>query len=92
MVEEEGADLATRLVLRVHPSVGPLDEAAVRAALLAWLEAGGGTDPYMAGLWRAMNTIVVRREPPVMTGAWKALPFHLARSTTAPQPSPGTPE
>jgi hypothetical protein len=46
----------------------------------------------MAGLWRAMNTIVVRREPPVMTGAWKALPFHLARSTTAPQPSPGTPE
>src|SRR4029434_1027989 len=34
LVEVEGADSATRLVLRVHPSIGPLVEGEVRDALL----------------------------------------------------------
>ncbi len=86
LVEEEATDLATRLVLRIHPGVGPVDESAVRAAVLDWLAAGGGTDRYMAGLWRALDTIIVRREPPAATGAWKVLPFHLARTSMRSRP------
>ena len=76
--EEAAADGMTRLVLRVSPRVGNVDEAALRAALLAELGREGPRAEYQAAIWRAAGTVEVRREAPLATRAGKVLPFHLA--------------
>jgi len=81
VVEEEGPDGSTLLVLRVHPRVGEADEEALRAALLRELGRGGLVDEYQVELLRRSSSIVVRRLPPLTTRAGKVLPFHLARTT-----------
>jgi len=80
LVEEEDAEGASRLILRVHPNVGPIDEAAMRAALLEALGRGGPVDAYQAGLLSRAGSIVVRRLPPLATRAGKVLPFQLLRT------------
>ncbi|HZO27783.1 MAG TPA: hypothetical protein VFH48_17530 [Chloroflexota bacterium] len=64
LVEQEGPDGATRLVLRVHPAVGPLDESVVRAALLDGIKGEGLLDSFMSEMWRRAGTVTVSREPP----------------------------
>lgn len=79
LVEEEIDDGATRLVLRIDPAVGPLDEEAARATLLGELRRG---DPYSAfhvGLIERADAIVVQRRVPLATAAGKVLPFQLQR-------------
>jgi hypothetical protein len=80
LVEEEAPSGAMLLILRVHPRVGPLDEAAVRAVLLQELGRGGMVDRYQASLVKRARSIVVRRLAPLSTRAGKVLPFHLARA------------
>ena len=80
LVEEEGGDAATLLVLRVHPSVGPLDEGALRTTLLAELGQDSAMDAYQAELIRRAESVVIRRLPPLATRAGKVLPFQLARA------------
>ena len=77
--EEEAENGATRLVLRVSPSVGELDPSLLRSVLLAELGRGGSGSRYHAGIWRSARTIEVRREQPLVTPAGKVLPFHLLR-------------
>ena len=79
LAEEEAVDGATRLVLRVDPTVGEVDEAALRAGLLDLLGGGNSVDRYQAELLRSAGSIEVRREPPLVTRAGKVLPFHLLR-------------
>jgi hypothetical protein len=79
IAEEEGPDSATRLVLRVSPSAGEMDEAVLSAALLEELGKGGLLEQYQAGAWRTAGTIEIRREPPLATQAGKVLPLHLLR-------------
>ena len=79
VAEEEAANGATRLILRVDPSVGPADPDAIRNALLDALSQASAVGKYHAGLWRSAQTIEVRREPPLATRAGKVLPFHLLR-------------
>ncbi len=90
VVEEEAPDGSSLLVLRVHPSVGAIDEAAVRSALLIELGRGGPVEEYHARLIRRAESIIVQRLPPLATSAGKVLPFHLqrvsARTTSAPTP------
>jgi hypothetical protein len=78
LAEEVGPDGLTRLVLRVAPRLGVVDDGALRAALLAGLDRGGVVDRHMAALWRQAGTVVIRREEPVATAAGKVLPFHRA--------------
>jgi hypothetical protein len=82
LAEEEAPSGATRVVLRVSPSVGELDEAALRAALLTELGRGGLSEQYHVGLWRGVGTVEIRREPPLATRAGKVLPFQLLQRTT----------
>jgi hypothetical protein len=79
LAEEAGPDGLVRLVLRVSPRIGGVDEASMRAALLAGLDQGGLVDRHMADLWRQAGTVIVRREEPVATAAGKVLPFYRDR-------------
>jgi hypothetical protein len=75
IVEEEADDGLARLILRVAPSVGVVDEAALRTTLLRELGRGGMIQQYMAALWQRAETITISREPPETTRAGKVLPF-----------------
>ena len=86
VAEEEAENGATRLVLRISPSVGVLDSEAVRATLLDELGRDGASSRYHAGIWRSARTIEVRREPPLATRAGKVLPFQLLRRTEGAPP------
>ena len=78
LAEEESSDSATRLVLRISPSVGPLDDAAVRATLWDELGREGVVERHNAEVWRQVGTVQISREPPLATKAGKILPFHIA--------------
>jgi phenylacetate-coenzyme A ligase PaaK-like adenylate-forming protein len=86
LVEDEAPDSLVRLTLRVHPSVGDLDEEAVREALLADLGGGGIVDRNHAELLRRAGSVIISREPPLATAAGKVLPFQLVRGGS-PGPS-----
>jgi hypothetical protein len=86
LLEEEAPDSSTRVVLRVDPSVGDVDEAALREALLAELARGGIVERHHAELLRWAGSVTISRQPPLATRAGKVLPFQLLR-----QPS-GAPE
>ena len=79
LVEQENAAGLTELVLRVHPRIGPVDETALRNALLADLERGDTIDRHVAQVWRRLETIRISREPPLATPAGKIYPFRIAR-------------
>jgi hypothetical protein len=83
LAEEEAPDSATRLVLRVSPTVGSVDEAALCAVLLAELASGGIMDQRHAELLRRADSVVVSRQPPLATAGGKVLPFHLSRAPTS---------
>ena len=83
LVEEESTDGSTRLVVRVDPSVGPLDEAAVCETVLGELRREDVVTQYHAELLERAGTLRVLRQPPIATAAGKVLPFHLARLSAA---------
>jgi hypothetical protein len=79
VVEEEWPGGLPRLVLRVSPSVGPIDDGALRTAFLGALARDGDLERYMAAFWSRANTIEVERQVPHVTPAGKVLPFQLVR-------------
>jgi phenylacetate-coenzyme A ligase PaaK-like adenylate-forming protein len=79
LIEDEAPDSSTRLTLRIHPSVGALDEEEARAALLEDLGRGGIVDRNHAELLRRAGSVRISREPPLATTAGKVLPFQLRR-------------
>lgn len=79
LAEEEQPDSSTRLVLRVHPGVGAVDERALVAALLSRLGSEGLSPRIHAEMLRNAGAVRVLREPPLATAAGKVLPFHLVR-------------
>jgi hypothetical protein len=79
LAEEEAPDSSTRLILRVSPSVGPVDSRELQATLLAELARGGPLAAYHAGLWRNAGTVEVRREAPIVTRQGKVLPLQARR-------------
>ena len=79
LTEAEVPGGATRLVLRVSPSIGEVDEAAIRSAVLEEVGRGNLATHYQAGLWRRAGTLEVVREAPIVSRAGKVLPFQLLR-------------
>ena len=79
LVEEETADGATRLILRVDPIVGSLDEMAVRSALLDGLRQGGLVNEYQTRLLEQADAVDVQRLAPIVTPAGKVLPYQLQK-------------
>jgi hypothetical protein len=86
LVEQEQPDGATRLVLRVSPSVGAIDEEQVRAAFLDGMLRDSPLDSFMRAMWQHAGTVTVRREAPVAGPGGKILPIHLLKGTAAQAP------
>jgi hypothetical protein len=78
--EEETAPGVTSLVLRMSPSLGPIDEDAVRAMVLGHLASDGPVASYHARMWASAGTLIVRREAPVPTRDGRVLTFRPARA------------
>lgn len=83
LLETERADGGPALVLRVHPRVGPLDEGAVRSALLDAIGAGAGAERVMATYWRAAGLPRVERKPPLVSEKGKFLHVWRSRAPAA---------
>jgi hypothetical protein len=79
LVETEGQDGRPRMRLLVHPSVGPVDLAAVKATLLEALAGSGPAERMMALQWRLGGLLEVERRPPYATGSGKILHLHQER-------------
>ena len=73
----------TRLVLRVAPSVGGIDESELQAVFLNEISRSSPVATYQASMWRTAGTVEIRREPPHVTAAGKVLPFHLLKPPEA---------
>ena len=86
VLEEERRSGLPRLVLRVSPSVGPVDADDVRATFLAALAQDGGLEQYMARLWERAQTVEVERALPHVTPAGKILPFQRVRRSPTQSP------
>jgi len=76
MLEVEGADGITHLLLVISPRIGPVDEESARRLLLGEL----GKDGLSAEIWQRLDTVQVQRRWPEATRAGKILPFHLVRA------------
>jgi phenylacetate-coenzyme A ligase PaaK-like adenylate-forming protein len=80
VLEEERPGGLPRLVPRVSPTVGELDEGELRAVFLEALAQDGSLERYMAAFWERANTIEIERQAPLATSAGKVLPFQLVRA------------
>jgi hypothetical protein len=76
VVEEEVQHGILRLVLRISPLIGPLNEDAVRHVFLTELASEEELEGYTAKVWQAAGTIQIQRAAPLATKAGKILPFY----------------
>jgi hypothetical protein len=83
LLETEPTDGKPGLALRIHPRVGPLDESAVRAALLDGIGRGTGAERVMATYWRAAGLPRVERKAPLVSKKGKFLPVWRSRAPEA---------
>lgn len=68
-----------RVDLLVSPRLGPLDERAVIAATLDFLDHIPGAQIDFGDRWRQGETLTVRREEPIATAASKVLALHVTK-------------
>ena len=76
VVEDTRSGSRTRVRLRVHPALGPVDTADVVRTFLDALGAGAGAARIMGLVWRDAGLIEVERRPPETTSSGKILHFH----------------
>jgi hypothetical protein len=82
-VEEEAGGL-TRVVLVVHPRVGPVTEADVQRTVLQALGGSGRAGQLMVDVWRDAGTLCVRRREPYLTTSGKILTLHVRTPDGSP--------
>jgi hypothetical protein len=78
---EEERDGLTGVSLVISPSIGPLREDDVRAAVLGGLASRDAAHRMMTALWRDAGTLRVERREPYATNAGKVLAMHVVRGT-----------
>jgi hypothetical protein len=78
LLEGEKPDGTPEVVIRIDPSVGPLDPESVVAAFLAAIGRGGGARRIVSLQWRSAQTVRVERRPPERTRTGKVK--HLLKS------------
>ena len=88
LVEREDPDGAPRVVLRVHPRLGPLPGEEVAAAFLASIGAGSGVERVMGAVWRDAGVLRVERLAPVVTASGKILHLSTGSGLPAQRPTP----
>lgn len=79
LVEEEDARGFTVLTVVADPRLGAMDEAAVREAVLATLQAGSPNQRHSGLTWRGAGSVRLRRAEPLATGQGKLPPLVVAR-------------
>jgi hypothetical protein len=77
-LEEEEQGLP-KVTLLVSPRLGRVDEAQVSQAVLEFLDGASGRAVRYGDRWREGETLRVRRDEPVATGASKVLALHTVR-------------
>ncbi len=77
LAEEEEESGISRLLIRVSPSVGAIDEKGLIAVLLEELKKGGDSQRMMADMWSRMGTVKIKREFPVVSQAGKLTPLYI---------------
>jgi len=77
LVETEESDGHPRLLLLVHPRVGPLEPDRVTDAFLVAVGNGAGAERVMALLWRNARLPRVERRPPLVTSTGKIQHLHV---------------
>ena len=78
LLEEEEGGLP-KVTLLVSPRLGPLDESAVAESVLRFLGSAPEAATDYADRWREGDTLRVRRDEPIATGASKILALHTTR-------------
>ena len=86
LLEEEADDGQPRLRLLVHPSIGPVDPAAVSKAFLDAIGSSSEIKRDMAAQWRQAGFLQVERKAPYPTASGKIL--HLVAAPTAKSGDP----
>ena len=79
LVEYETGSGLTKLSLLVNPSIGPVDEEALKATLLDTVGWGDGAMKTFGVVWNQAGMLTVRREAPISTKMGKVQPFHLQK-------------
>lgn len=72
-VEDEAG--RPRVILRIHPDVGAVDEDEACGVLLDTMGSASDVSALMAGVWRDAGVVIVRREAPEATARGKVLHF-----------------
>ncbi len=85
LVEEESPEGRPRLLLLVHPRVGPVDERAAVDVLLSGIGTGSGVERVMELAWREAGFLRVARQAPRSTPLGKILHLHTERRHSAPR-------
>lgn len=75
LLEEDTAEGEPRLLLLVHPAVGPIDERRVADAFLTAIGGGSGVERVMEMQWRQSGWLRVERRFPLETSSGKILHF-----------------
>ncbi len=86
LLEEETDDGQPRLRLLVHPSIGPVDPAAVSKTFLDAIGSSSEVKRDMAAQWRQAGFLQVERRAPYPTASGKIL--HLVAAPTAKSGDP----
>ena len=76
VVEQADASGRPAVRLRVHPALGPLNEADLADAFLGALGGGDNGERLMELLWRGGDVVQVERIPPARTESGKILHLH----------------
>ena len=83
-LEEEERGLP-KVTLLVSPRVGDVDDDALVGAVLSFLDHTPGSQDDYGDRWREGETLRVRREEPIATGASKVLALHTTRKVAERQ-------
>jgi phenylacetate-coenzyme A ligase PaaK-like adenylate-forming protein len=76
---EDERDGLPKVDLLVSPRVGPVNETAVLATVLGFLDDTQGSQARRADPWRQANTVSVVRRSPIATASSKVLALHVMR-------------
>jgi hypothetical protein len=76
---EDERDGLPKVDLLVSPRVGPVDEGAVVATVLGFLDDTQGAQTRRADPWRQATTVSVLRREPIATASSKVLALHVMR-------------
>jgi phenylacetate-coenzyme A ligase PaaK-like adenylate-forming protein len=79
LVEDEGADSMSRLLLVVSPRLAIADEQEVARVFLRALRTGSPRGDSGGSIWERAGTLRVLRREPLVTSRGKQLPLHIRR-------------